>query len=83
MGHPLLDEFCRVAGLESCRPEFFRRVQRELREQIQPLLDERESLGERVRVLEAELELLRAKESQSKTRAKHKAESVESLEAAS
>jgi regulator of replication initiation timing len=44
VGHPLIDEFCRVAGVHQCQPQFFNRMQRELRDQVQPLLNERESL---------------------------------------
>jgi uncharacterized protein (UPF0335 family) len=43
MAHPLLEEFCRASAL---RPEFFRRVQRVIRTEIQPLLEERERLIE-------------------------------------
>lgn len=44
MGHPLIDEFCRVAGVGNCQSHFFNRCQREFRDQIQPMLDERERL---------------------------------------
>lgn len=44
MGHPLIDEFCRVPGVGACQPHFFNRCQREFRDTIQPLLDEREQL---------------------------------------
>lgn len=53
--HPIIEEFCRIPGLEACQPSFFRRVQRELREQVQPLLDERDALAARVADLESEL----------------------------
>jgi hypothetical protein len=46
VGHPLIDEFCRVAGVGNCQSHFFNRCQREFRDQIQPLLDERERLLE-------------------------------------
>lgn len=59
--HPTIGEFCRVSGLDACRPEFFRRVQRELRDQVQPLLDDRDRLIERVRELEAQVERLTTK----------------------
>lgn len=53
--HPTIEEFCRVPGRDACKPEFFRRVQRELRENVQPLLDERDVLLRRVVELETEL----------------------------
>jgi hypothetical protein len=52
MAHPLLEEFCRASTL---RPEFFRRVQRVIRTEIQPMLEERETLLVRVADLEAQL----------------------------
>ena len=61
MGHPLLDEFCRVSGVNNCQPHFFNRMQRELRDQIQPLLNEREQLLEENAALKVENEKLRAK----------------------
>ena len=39
--HPVFDEFCRAAALQ---PHVFRRMQRQVRTEIQPLLDERETL---------------------------------------
>lgn len=44
MGHPLLDEFIRIPGIGSCQPHFFNRCQRVMRDEIQPLLDERDRL---------------------------------------
>ncbi len=44
MGHPLIEEFCRVGSPDSLRMEFFRRCQRVFREEVQPQLDERERL---------------------------------------
>src|SRR4029077_12940826 len=55
MGHPVIDEFCRVPGVSACQPHFFNRVQRELRDTIQPLLDERERLLEEVASLREQL----------------------------
>lgn len=52
MGHPLIDEFCRAHTLH---PSFIHRCQREFREQIQPMLDEREQLLVRVAELEAQV----------------------------
>lgn len=57
--HPLLEEFCRIAGRDACRPEVFRRLQREMRDIVQPLLDERDGLAQRVVELEADLARLR------------------------
>jgi hypothetical protein len=45
----LIEEFCRVAGVHNCQPQFFNRMQRELRDQVQPLLNERETLLDRER----------------------------------
>ena len=57
MGHPLLDEFCRVHSQDSLRPDFFRRCQRVFRDEIQPQLDEREQLlAENARLI-AQLEI--------------------------
>lgn len=57
--HPLLEQFCRAAEF---RPEFLRRCQREFREQLAPLLDERDrvlaeniELKARIDALETEL----------------------------
>lgn len=44
MGHPLLDEFCRISGVGNCQAHFFNRCQREFRDTINPALDERERL---------------------------------------
>jgi len=52
MGHPLIDEFCRAGEL---RPGMLRRFQRDFRDQIQPLLSERESLLTEVDRLRVEL----------------------------
>lgn len=40
MGHPLIDEFCRVQSPDGLKPEFFRRCQRVFRDEVQPQLDE-------------------------------------------
>lgn len=53
--HPLIEEFQRVSSVQQLQPTYFRRVQRELRDVIQPLLDERDALIARVAVLEQEL----------------------------
>lgn len=56
MGHPLIDEFCRAGYL---RPGFLRKFQREFREQIEPLLNERERLLVENAELKAQLEAKR------------------------
>ena len=62
--HPLLEEFCRASEFQ---PHFLRRAQRELREVVQPLLDEREALlaeytakNARIAELEAQIAELKA-----------------------
>lgn len=58
MGYPLIDEFCRINGLGACQPSFFRRCQREFREHVQPMLDERDRLlVETVELREANAQL--------------------------
>jgi hypothetical protein len=64
MGHPLIEEFCRVSNPDSLRMEFFRRCQRVFREEVQPQLDERERLLEEVADLKAML--ARASEKKAK-----------------
>jgi len=56
--HGLLDEFCRAGEL---RPGKLHQFQREFRDQIQPLLDERERLLEENAALRAQLEAQPAK----------------------
>lgn len=56
MGHPLIDEFCRSAELQ---PHFIRRCQRVFREEVQPMLDERERLLEQNEGLKHENERLK------------------------
>ena len=53
MGHPLIDEFCRAHQFD---PSFLRRCQRVFREEVQPLIDERDQLEQRVRELQADLD---------------------------
>jgi hypothetical protein len=53
--HYLIEEFNRIAGVSECRPDVFRRIQRQLISEVQPLLDERDALLQRVVQLEAEL----------------------------
>lgn len=52
MGHPLIDEFCRAQTFQT---SFLRRCQREFREIVQPLLDERDVLLGENAVLKAAL----------------------------
>lgn len=42
--HPLIEEICRTPGVDAVQPTCFRRWQRQLRDEIQPLLDDREAL---------------------------------------
>lgn len=44
MGHPIIDEFCRVHSLQNLQPIAFRRMQRIMRDEVQPQLDERDRL---------------------------------------
>ena len=39
MGHPLIDEFCRVPGVANCQPHFFNRCQRVFKYEVQPMID--------------------------------------------
>lgn len=58
MGYPLIDEFSRINSLDSCQPSFFRRCQREFRDNVQPMLDERERLLVEVETLREQVEQL-------------------------
>ena len=49
----MIDEFCRAKTLQ---PHFLNRCQREFRDQIQPMLDERDRLLVEVADLKAQLE---------------------------
>lgn len=40
--HPIIEEICRAGA--SVRPDVLRRWQRQLRDELQPMLDEREAL---------------------------------------
>ena len=55
MSKALVEEFCRVSGL-TLKPEFFRRCQREFRDTILPLYDERDRLLEENAALKDALE---------------------------
>jgi hypothetical protein len=54
MGHPLIEAFCRQSG--QLQPEFYRRCQRVFRDEVQPMLDERDRLLEENAALKAQLE---------------------------
>jgi hypothetical protein len=54
MGHPLIEAFCRQSG--QLQPEFYRRCQRVFRDEVQPMLDERDRLIEENATLKAQLE---------------------------
>lgn len=60
MGHPLLDDFCRQKGLE-LRPEYYRRCQRVFRDEVTPMLEERDRLLEENAALTAQIEKLTAR----------------------
>jgi len=66
MGHPLLDEFCRAREF---RADFLRRCQREFRDTIQPLLDERDALLTENATLKAQLEAVPARRAAKPTEA--------------
>lgn len=61
MAHPLLEQFCRIQGISACQPHFFNRCQREFRDDLQPKLDERETLLVENAALKAENAELKAK----------------------
>jgi hypothetical protein len=44
MAHPIIEEFCRIHTPDRMQTVFFRRMQRVLRDEIAPMLDERERL---------------------------------------
>lgn len=51
MGHPAIDEFCRINSLGNFRPETFRRMQRIFRDEINPQLDDRERTRKQIDAL--------------------------------
>jgi len=63
MGHPAINEFCRVKSIGSLRLDVFRRMQRLFRDEVNPRLDERDLLLEENAALKAELEALKVKAS--------------------
>ena len=66
MGHPAINEFCRIFALDQMRPQAFRRFQRVFRDEVQPQLDERERLLEENAALKAEIETLREQQAGAK-----------------
>lgn len=59
MGHAIIDEFCRVYSLSSLQNVHFRRMQRVMRDEIQPLLDDHDRLVQENAALKAEIETLK------------------------
>lgn len=55
MGHPAINEFCRIRSLGSYRPVVFRRHQRVFMNEVNPLVDERDRLLEENGQLKARL----------------------------
>lgn len=55
MAHPIIEEFCRIHSPERMQTVFFRRMQRVLRDEIAPMLDERERLLAENAELKAEI----------------------------
>jgi len=75
VGHPAIDEFCRIYSLQHFQSQTFRRLQRIFRDDVQPLLNERESLlaetatlREQVAALEETVAALVEKAREGKTR---------------
>jgi hypothetical protein len=56
MAHPIIEEFCRIHSPERMQTIFFRRMQRVLRDEVQPMLDERDRLLAENAELRAEVE---------------------------
>ena len=69
MGHPLIDEFCRIQSLDGMRVEFFRRCQRVFHDEVQEQLNERDRLLEENAALTMQLEKLSAKRAKVETAA--------------
>lgn len=63
MAHPIIEEFCRAGEL---RPGMLRRFQRDFRETIQALLNERDTLLTENDALKAEIATLKAPRAQKK-----------------
>jgi hypothetical protein len=60
-GHPLIEQFCRIPGIQSCQPSFFNQCQRVFRDDVQPMLVEREALLLENAALKEEIAKLKAK----------------------
>jgi ElaB/YqjD/DUF883 family membrane-anchored ribosome-binding protein len=80
--HPLIEAFCRIPGRDACQPTFFNQMQRRLRDEIQPLLDERDRLLAANETLTYEVNRLKAslETTLSKRKAKIDVGAGESLE---
>jgi len=66
MGHELIAEFCRAHTFQD---NFLRRCQRVFRDEVQPQLDERETLLAENATLKAQLEQLQAKATRKRAEA--------------
>jgi hypothetical protein len=71
--HPTIEAFCRVGGVGACQSHFFNRIQRELRDHVQPLLDERDRLALELEALKRDYETLKAQMSEAKAARKRPA----------
>jgi hypothetical protein len=60
MAHPVIEEINRVYHTSNIRDIAFRRWQRLLRDEVQPMLDEREKLIEENAALSEQIRLLRS-----------------------
>ncbi len=65
MAHPIITEFCRVFSLAQLQNVPFRRMQRVLRDEVQPMLDERDALLVENAALRAENETLKARKAKA------------------
>lgn len=74
MGHPLIDEFCRIGG--AFHPEFLRRCQRVFREEVQPQLDERDRLLKENAALTAQMQAQATEIERLKAKPSKRAEKV-------
>jgi regulator of replication initiation timing len=61
MSHPVIEEFTRIFSLDRLQVTSFRRMQRILRDEVQPMLDERERLLVENADLRQQLELMSMK----------------------
>jgi len=60
MGHPAIDEFTRIYSLAQFQSSTFRRLQRVFRDEVQPLLTERDELADENARLKQRVEALEA-----------------------